>query len=411
MRTLLAVMLVAALSFAWFGWRLRKSQRQMHAISVLQSVGAVYAYDYEGPISRATRHPWTLSPTPGRSRYPRWLHKRLGVDFLHNITRVHLETSYRLADDDIDRLWNALADLPNLTHLEASGPVTRPGAILHLRHARRLQALSLRWATIADDDLAVLAQLPQLQELNLNETPVSDAAFEHVGRIRNLRAIELHHTLVTDDGLRQIAKLSRLQRLRLSGTKIGNEGVAHLRRLNQLSDLNLEHTNITDSGLEHVAAIPRLHRLDLSLNTLSRNGLMILAQRSQLKSLRLEGTTAGPDALAAITKLPALEELQIAGPIMSGDLSALADCAKLRVLHSSLMWAESSSLAQRLKLPQSLQEISGVKLSDVVIEELAALPNLEVVHVLRSTLDPEQVAAVQKLQDTLAITRPAVQVR
>jgi len=411
MRTLLAVMLLAALSFTWFGWRLRKSQRQMHAISVLQSVGAVYAFDYEGPIVRATRHPWTLSPTPGRSRYPRWLHKRLGVDFLHDITRVHLETSYRLADDDIERLWNALGDLPNLTHLEASGPVTRPGAILHLRHARRLQALSLRWATIADDDLAVLSQLPQLQELNLNETPVSDAALEHVAKIKSLRAIELHHTKVTDDGLRQIAKLSRLQRLRLSGTKISNEGLAHLRRLPQLSNLNLEHTNITDSGLEHVAAIPRLQRLDLSLNTLSEDGLMILAQRSQLKSLRLEGTTAGPAALAAVTKLAALEELDIGGPIVSGDLSALADCPNLRVLHSSFALGGANSWGQGLKLPQSLQEISGVKLSDIAIEELAALPNLEVVHVLRSTLDPEQVAAVQKLRDRLADTRPKVQVR
>src|SRR4051812_5011997 len=80
MRTLLVFMLVAALSFAWFGWRLRKSQRQAHAIAVLQSVGAVYAYGYEGPIVRSTRT-WTLAPTPGRSGYPRWLHQRLGVDF------------------------------------------------------------------------------------------------------------------------------------------------------------------------------------------------------------------------------------------------------------------------------------------------------------------------------------------
>ena len=39
MRTLLAIMLIAAIFFAWFGWRLRKSQRQTHALAVLSVRG------------------------------------------------------------------------------------------------------------------------------------------------------------------------------------------------------------------------------------------------------------------------------------------------------------------------------------------------------------------------------------
>ena len=47
LRSLLAVMLVAAVGFAWFGWRLRKSQRQARAADVLQEFGAMYGYDFQ----------------------------------------------------------------------------------------------------------------------------------------------------------------------------------------------------------------------------------------------------------------------------------------------------------------------------------------------------------------------------
>ena len=74
---------------------------------------------------------------------------------------MHLETSYRLSTEEIDRLWKALGDLPDLIYLEASGPVTQPGAIRQLGNCPRLRRLALRWANISDGDLAILERMPR----------------------------------------------------------------------------------------------------------------------------------------------------------------------------------------------------------------------------------------------------------
>jgi len=413
MRTMLAVMLVAAVFFAWFGWRLRKSQRQAHAVAVLQGLGAAYAYDFQtyeyelkGPMNRTVR---SVKPVAvaGQSPYPRRLHKLLGVDFLHNVTRVHLETSYRLSEEDIDRLWDALGNLPDLIYLEASGPVTRPGTIQRLRDPRRLQRLALRWANIGDEDLAVLARMPRLAELNLNETPVTDAGMNHVGQTHSLKMVELHHTKISDESLRDIARLSQLRRLRLSGTAIGDEGIRHLRGLESLSDLDLVHTKITDRALDDVASLSFLDRLDLSMTAVTEKGLGRLERLPHLRCLRLEAMTGMPDVLAAIPKLPALEELH--GPVLTGDLSRIAQCPKLRVLHSAFQSADA--MQQGLKLPPTLEEISGLALNDDTIEELASLPNLKVIYAGdRYSRDPEQMAETQRLRAKLQAVRPTVNV-
>lgn len=405
MRTMFGAMLVAALFFAWFGWRLRKAQRQVRAIAVLQEVGAVYGYDFQGPIARPTNRWGSLAPAPGRSRYPRQLRKLLGVDFLHNVSRVHLETSQRLADADVKRLWTALGDLPDLVSLEASGPVTRPGVIRQLRNAQRLRRLALRWADIDDDDLAILDRTPRLEELNLNETPVTDAAMVHVGRSRSLQAIELHHTKVSNAGLREIAKVRQLQRLRLSATDAGGAGMRHLSNLKQLSDLDLEHTKITDQALGDVARLSQLQRLNLSLNSISEVGARRLVGLASLKELRLQSTRIGPEGLATLARLPVLESLYVDGPILSGDLSGFEKCASLRQLSIAL---GATDAAQRgLKLPLRLEEISGLQLSDeTFFDALVSLPNLKVLNTHFSSYEPEEVNAVQRFRTA----RPGVQV-
>jgi Leucine-rich repeat (LRR) protein len=401
---MLAAMLVAAVLFAWFGWRLRKSRRQARAVAVLQELGAVYAYDFQGPIVRSTRPPWTLKPTPGTSIFPRWLHSRFGVDFLHNVTRVHLETTYRLANDDIERLWSALADLPDLTYLEASGHVTRPGAIQRLQHPQRLQRLAIRWGDMADVDLVVLARMPRLTELNLNETPVGDGALVHIGKVHGLQAIELHHTKISNSGLSEIAKLPQLRRLRLSATSIDDAGVRELRSLACLQDLDLVHTNISDRALDDIATLSSLNRLDLSMTNVTEQGLARLASLERLRELRLEAMPNLHDVLAVIPKLPALEELH--GAILTGDLSRVAQCPRLRVLDAGF---QIDDAMRGVKLPPTLEEISGLSLSDEAVEELTSLLQLKTVRTRdHFSMDIEEVEKARRLRAKLRAARPNV---
>jgi hypothetical protein len=396
-------MLLSALVFAWFGARLRKARRQSRAIAVLQGLGAVYAYDFQGPVAKQfvrTRFyaPGSVPVAPaGRSGYSKRLLDLLGIDFLHDITQVHIESTRRMSDENVEQLWAAIGSLPNLVSLEASGPVTRPGAIRRLGQHHRLRRLALRWAEIADDDLGVLVNMARLEDLNLNETPVTDAALVHVGRATNLRSIELHHTNINGSGLESIVRLSHLQRLRLSGTEASDEGISHLGGHASLVDLDLEHTKITDRSLEAIADLPNLERLDLSLNAVTEAGVAKLVRLSRLKELRLQATQAGPAALATLPKLPALESLTIDGPIASGDLTPISECAQLQRLVCPLYGSDGK--AKPIELPHNLVEISGAPLTDeAMFEQLAALPKLRVLRGTYSTFDPEQVAAVQRFK-------------
>src|SRR5262245_30826327 len=80
LRTLLTAMLVAAVFFAWFGWRLRKSQRQARAVAVLERVGTIWTYDYQDfdyELGRPRRTPARLGKpigVIGKSAYSRRLH-------------------------------------------------------------------------------------------------------------------------------------------------------------------------------------------------------------------------------------------------------------------------------------------------------------------------------------------------
>ena len=224
------------------------------------------------------------------------------------------------------------------------------------------------------------------------------------GRQPSIQAIELHHTKVGDAAMREIARLPRLKRLRLSGTGIGDEGIRHLRGLACLSDLDLEYTKITDAGMEHIAILSSLERLDISLTAVTEIGLTQLSRLPSLEHLRLDATAAMPAALETLPKLPALQELHVGGRVLSADLSPIADCRKLR----SLDFASRSAwpMTHELKLPATLEELSGIHLTDKLVAELKSLPNLKVIHTPYSSYNLEEAALVQRFRSI----RPSVKV-
>jgi len=376
-------MLVAAVLCAEFGRRLRRAQRQAPAVGFLRSLGATIAYDHE-TVSIEKKYD-TKRIVRGRSPYPPWLLRRLGVDFFHNVTQVHVEATRRLPDEVVERLWQAIGDLPDLEVLD-TGFVTRPGVIQALDQCRNLRVLSLRCSPVADEDFAVLSSLRKLEELILNDSGTTDAGVNYISRAKSLRRLELHFAKITDAGVESVGQLRNLERLRLSATAIGDAGIEHLREHPSLTSLDLHCTKITSAALAPIATIPNLAELDVGMTAVADEGLAHLAGHLRLRDLNLGSTNASG---VGLDRLPALDDLCIGGNRRNGDLSWLAGCQKLRRLSLATFQLDEGGV-DPASLPPELAELclERTQVSDAAVLELAAVPSIKLIRYPQPEFDP-----------------------
>jgi hypothetical protein len=392
-------MLLAAFGLGVFSWGLRRARRQGPAVATLRELGSEIIYDYGGGYEREKRGRRAIQGNLSKpSPYPAWLVDRLGLDFFHDVVEVHCESSRKHSDEQVERFWQAIASLPQLTRLEASGGVTRPGKIQCLDRHDRLESLALRWADLAPEDYRVFHQLDRLAHLKLCETPVTDECLAHLAGHKTLRSLDLHHALITDDGLKHLAGLSQLERLWLSGTDITDEGVAHLRGHPSLIDLDLCHTEITDQALAHVASIPQLAELDVSITAVTDAGLANLERHPALAYLNLETTHVTGPGLASLKRVPNLRELCLVSPRRRLEISNLNGCWQLQRLKLGYLDQSPEEVAA-LQIPSVIEIGSGQShVDDEMLLRFAKMPKLKAIHCYDMWVSPAAVIAFKQAQ-------------
>jgi Leucine Rich repeat len=377
LRALVLLVLLSAIGSGIYSWGLRRAQRQAPAAATLREFGARLIYDCDVTREEIVRRRRRLVDVH-ESPYPEWLISRLGIDFFHNVTEVHCESSRRLSDSDVKRFWAAVGKLPELTHLEASGGVTRAGSLRALDRHTQLESLALRWAEVAPTDYVVLQKLNRLERLNLSDTPITDECLANIGGIKTLKCLDLHHATITNAGIEYLAQLPRLERLWLSGTKVGDEGIALLRGHPTLTDLDLGYTTITDDSLSHVATISRLSQLDVAATAVTDHGLSFLEAHPTLSYLNLESTEVRGSGLASLQRLPNLEEICLGGRDKLKTAIDLAGCRRLE----RLKLFGGVSLVEELEqsdIPPAI-ELVAYSLSDKELMDLASNTKLKAIY-------------------------------
>jgi hypothetical protein len=201
LRSLMLVMLLASLGMSWFAVRMKRAQKQKHAVEEIRKLGGIVRYDYAVDTS-GHWSPRAVPPGPG------WLRNLLGEDFF---TTVY-------------------------------GVIFSP-------------------FSIGDSTLEYLEGLTQVRVLHLDVTHVSDAGLKHLRGLTQLQELGLNGTQVTDAGMEALSGLTRLQVLDLSHTQISDVGLGHLKALKQLKCLDLDGTRITDAGLQHLNGLAQLQTL------------------------------------------------------------------------------------------------------------------------------------------------------
>ena len=210
LRTLLVVVALLCVLFAWMGAKFNRVRQQRQAIAELKERGFVVLLDYEEHLIS----PSGLVEPPG----PKFLRNWLGDDFFDEVISASSDVSLdsdgsarELTDDDL----KLLGRFPQLTYLSLAGDIR-----------------------ITDKQLALLAELSQLQYLSLDGCPVTDSGMAHIARLRQLSFLDLSGTSITDAGLAQLGGLANLHELRIARTGVTELGIQRLRALLPKSDIN-----------------------------------------------------------------------------------------------------------------------------------------------------------------------------
>jgi hypothetical protein len=220
--------------------------------------------------------------------------------------------------------------------------------------------------TLHDDASASLVSkygLTKLEVIRLEGSQITDAALAHVRECRRTKVLLLDGSQATDDGLENIRRFGELEEMWLFNTQISDAGLQKLTHLKSLSVLDIRGTQVTDDGLKIVASLPAISLLYLDSDRLTDEGLQHLRAAPHLVSLWLGERSSAEFEFGILREFPALEDLSLLGSLVTDDaLKSLTNNDKLEHLQ--------------------LQDCS--KLTDESLATIAQMPNLKMLHLMRS---------------------------
>lgn len=180
LRSLLVLMTVCCLGFAFWSAQVEPLRRQHEANKMVVRLGGVVA---SSPIDASFWHRWVLDE------------EAIG--------------------------WTVAVKLPYAIEFQ-------PGDARRLAAMPRLERLDIAGSNIGDGDLAALARLDRLTELSLKYCQIGDAGVADLGEKPNLRRLVLTGCEVSDASIDKLASFGSLQELFIRWTRVTPEGAKRL---------------------------------------------------------------------------------------------------------------------------------------------------------------------------------------
>jgi hypothetical protein len=256
LRTLLVVMAVLCVAFAYLAMQWRSAKRQEAAAAAVRSVGGAWGFDY----SLKNYGPDSSSPKQA-TWVPEWLRERLGRHFFETVRQVSFGNP----------------------HLDPKRPKT------------------------PDDALELLQQFPGLRQFELLRSDITDRALEQLEHCPEMHYLSFwDNKYITPETMKTVKKLRRLHTLYSDGTLNSEEGIAHLKELPQLRELLIgdfrEESTITNAALKHIGEMKSLHLLSIYSASVTDEGLVHLENLPQLKELTLSKTKVTPEGVQRLQR-------------------------------------------------------------------------------------------------------------
>ena len=182
LRTLLIVMTVCAVAFAWWSY---KARQQREVVAALKK-NAMIVYDFRE--QRLKKPPY----------WPAWLVNIVGVDYFANVTEVHFH------DDTTDADMRGLSKLTTLKLVRIHCPRVTDAGLKELAGLSSLQELTIYHARVTDEGVAELVGLRELHTLHLDTTKITDKGLMKLAELKSLRGLNVDNTRVTDEGVKEL---------------------------------------------------------------------------------------------------------------------------------------------------------------------------------------------------------------
>ena len=220
--------------------------------------------------------------------------------------------------------------------------------------------LTSTWTT--DDDLAKIATLTRLRRLNLSYTKITDLGLEHLRPLEFVTYLNCYYCEYVSDG-----------------------GIAFLKQWTNLEYLNVRGSEVTSRVFEHLANMKKLRMLDVGFSRVNDDGFDALASLEKLEELHIGGDKMTGLALPLLRLLPSLRHLDVNG-------SQRTDSGRWGLMLTDVNIDSLSALTQLEVL-----NIGGAAVTDVSMKALAPLVNLHTLDLSRMDLTAQGLDALTRL--------------
>ncbi|MCU0878176.1 MAG: hypothetical protein MUF06_10360 [Pirellulaceae bacterium] len=164
---------------------------------------------------------------------------------LSRLRRLNLHRT-DIADDHL----TALAAWPELRVLQLSRTQVTDAGLEHLEELQ-LDSLDLSETRVTDDGIVALRNLP-LRELVLTGTDVQGTRIGLFTGFRRLQAVDLEHAPIAESCAWELATLPMLEHLNLSRTNVTDAIIPALASCRRLTRVNLKGTKLTREGFDQL---------------------------------------------------------------------------------------------------------------------------------------------------------------
>jgi hypothetical protein len=280
LRLFLTIIALVGIALGWWSYRARL---QRDAVAAIKRADGYVVYDWE---ENRELYPYPAQPKP---RWPEWLRRALGPDYLETVVEVELIGNPGTPKQS-DQILEQIARLSHLKTLNVTGVAVTDAGVARIEELRELRELVIFSPHVTDDGIRYLNKLVSLNVLGLCETRATSAGLSRVSIISNLRTLYVDKSAISD--LAVVRHSNRLAVLSARDTPIDDEGLAAIGTVPNLAWLDLTGTKVTDAALDHLRGCLQLENLYLFETNVSAAGIARL--RSVLPKLQVDADVSSP---------------------------------------------------------------------------------------------------------------------
>ncbi len=173
-----------------------------------------------------------------------------------------------------DDMLESLTGLTNLRVLNLTSTRITDAGFEHLAKLPALDTLIVNSTQIDGSGLAHLNErIEEFKYISVDRTRLRDDAIVHLKGAASIEALSAVGCFITDEGLKVLGSLGTLKQLYLSENQLSFQAGAQLRRLRNLEELSLDFMPVNDFTLSQLTVLKKLKHLSVAKTSCTEQGL------------------------------------------------------------------------------------------------------------------------------------------